>query len=261
MLNHFVFSYEGAYYRCLALPFGWGHSALHAPFVRYLRNVCGYRVLVYLDDTLLVPKLRRAATEADCWAASKRVDYLLRRFGIARHPDKDTWGGGATRLVHLGVVFDMEMMAFFVPEKMIRQMRQMVGSLLCLVGNGRRWVRAGELATVCGTAISLSLAVLLAHFHTRALYHALATSAGGCLYGKAEKVRLKTDPVRDLRFWRKLDGQGRPMHHVEPEICVHSDAADVRWGGTIGNGMEAGQEGAIRAQGIWMPEERRETIV
>jgi hypothetical protein len=24
--------------------------------------------------------------------------------------------------------------------------------------------------------------------------------------------------------------------------------------------MEAGQEGAIRAQGIWMPEERRETI-
>jgi hypothetical protein len=39
MLDHFVFSYEGAYYRCLALPFRWGPSAYHftrfmLPFVR-----------------------------------------------------------------------------------------------------------------------------------------------------------------------------------------------------------------------------------
>jgi hypothetical protein len=123
--------------------------------------------------------------EADCWAASKRVEYLLRRLGIARHPDKGTWGSGATRLVHLGVVFDTKIMASFVPKKKVHQMRQMAGSLLRQVGNGRRW--AGELATFCGIAISLSLAVLFARFHTRALYHALATSAGGAYMARLRR--------------------------------------------------------------------------
>jgi hypothetical protein len=86
MFYHFVFSYEGVYYRCLALLFGCGPAAYHftrfmLPFVRHLWIVCGYRVLVSLDEILLVPKLRRAATEANCWAASKRVDYLLHLVG------------------------------------------------------------------------------------------------------------------------------------------------------------------------------------
>lgn len=50
MLDFFVFRYGGRTYRCLALPFGWGRSALHftrllRPVVTYLRNVLGYRVL------------------------------------------------------------------------------------------------------------------------------------------------------------------------------------------------------------------------
>ena len=70
-IRDFFFYYEGRYYRCVALPFGWGRSPLWITkilrgFVRYLRMKCKYRVLPYLDDFLVAPSPpARAATPCD----------------------------------------------------------------------------------------------------------------------------------------------------------------------------------------------------
>ena len=58
----FLLKYHGRYFRCLALPFGWGRSPiwtrLMAPFITELRRL-GYRVLGYLDDFLIAPLTSR----------------------------------------------------------------------------------------------------------------------------------------------------------------------------------------------------------
>lgn len=63
MRNWFLFRYEDKYYRCVALPFGWGRSPmwftqLMVPLVCQLRTGLGYRVLPYLDDFLVCPAKR-----------------------------------------------------------------------------------------------------------------------------------------------------------------------------------------------------------
>lgn len=71
MWDFFLFRYSGKTYRCLALLFGWGPSALHFirflhPFVSYMRVPLGYRVLCYLDDLLIArtaSRRRRRRTE------------------------------------------------------------------------------------------------------------------------------------------------------------------------------------------------------
>ena len=59
MRDWFIFRYDGKYYQCVALPFGWGRSPLWftrlmAPFVAEMRSY-GYRVLPYMDDFPLIP--------------------------------------------------------------------------------------------------------------------------------------------------------------------------------------------------------------
>lgn len=53
MRDYFLFHFDGRYYRCKALPFGWGRSSfwftnLVKPFVIYLREVLGMRLLPYM---------------------------------------------------------------------------------------------------------------------------------------------------------------------------------------------------------------------
>ena len=50
MTDWFLFQYDGKFYRCIPLPFGWGRSPmwftrLMAPFLRYMRCEMRYRVL------------------------------------------------------------------------------------------------------------------------------------------------------------------------------------------------------------------------
>ena len=109
MRNYFIFRYDGRYFRCIALPFGWGRSAywfvnLLKPFVLYMRETMGMRVLPYIDDFLLAPVVGRASTCQDFLRASLDLEHILNEIGLERHTGKGVWGGGATRVKHLGVV-------------------------------------------------------------------------------------------------------------------------------------------------------------
>jgi hypothetical protein len=58
--NWYLFRYEDMYYRCVALPFGWGRSPmwltqLMVQLVCQPRAGLGFRVLPYLDDFLVCP--------------------------------------------------------------------------------------------------------------------------------------------------------------------------------------------------------------
>ena len=77
MREFFIFRYDFVFYRCIALPFGWGQSVLWftkllRPLVQHLREVLGYRVLPYIDDFACAPSpLGRPSTRRDCARAGE----------------------------------------------------------------------------------------------------------------------------------------------------------------------------------------------
>ena len=228
------------------------------PLVAYMRSVLRYRVLWYLDDLLIAPAAQKALTAEDCLRASALLDRILARLGIARHPTKGVWGEGAREIDHLGFHISTVDMTFTVTEKKQGKMRRMAGKLLRQAGFGKGMVSAECLTSFCGSAVSLMLAVPLARFYTRSLYDCL-TYARRERDGKRARVRLSKAARRDLMFWRKLGPEGRCMREPDAEVCTHSDAADLGWGGTVSRDMRPGENG-VPMQGIWTVGERAMTI-
>ena len=263
MEKYFYFHFAGQYYVCLTLPFGWGHSPYWftqamAPFVRYLREALCCRVLVYLDDFLLAAGVGDTPAGAtDALELSGTVDTLLVELGLSRHPGKGVWGQGMTRLEHLGVVLDTQSMRFFITPSKLEHLQSLAKGLLQQVRSratpGR--VRKEALQHFLGKAISTLLPVPLARFYTRSLYN--------CLKGEVIQgcVRLDRTALWDLKTWRMLTaGDGRLMYAGQASWCMHTDAADMGYGATLGTDLTAGSPGELEAQEIWSPFRRLQSI-
>jgi hypothetical protein len=272
MRDYFAFHYDGGYYRCVALPFGWGRSPLWftefmRPVVRAMRNH-GMRVLPYLDDFLVVPS--RAGTVAsprDCRKAAKWLEGLLRRIGIVRHPNKGEWVG-STRVEHLGVVVDTKAMKFFICPRKVLKIQSMARNIVQQAIIGRRWVSRSKLRSFAGTCVSLTLAMPFARFFTRSIYDDLSTARRGARRERpasrqGDRVRLSHQSLRDLRTWQRLaraEKEGRRMHPPVPDGIMHTDAADVGYGGTLDREGQPGDQGAWESQGVWGWKDRAQSI-
>lgn len=267
MWDWFIFKYDGRYYRCIALPFGWSASPywfvkLLSPLSRYMRQTLGLRVLVWLDDYLLAPgDGSRPSTKEDCRRISSRLDKLFSTLGLLRHPDKGVWGEGETRLEHLGLLIDTVAFRYFVTPMKLRDLQQMATALLQTARKRSRWVRESLLTSFCGSAVSQLVPLPLARFFTRSLYDALKKSAPRRGRYPQQTVKISHAAVRDLQSWSTmLSGDGRLIAGGEPSWCLHTDAADVGYGGTLGRDMEAGSAGELSVQGIWSPFLRLKSI-
>ena len=74
-------------------------------------------------------------------------------------------------------------------------------------------------------------------------------------------MRLSRQSLRDLRYWRSLTrGEGRELRPCPPHMAMHSDAADVGWGGTLGPNLQAGSPGLWEGQGFWSAKDRAAPI-
>jgi hypothetical protein len=64
--------------------------------------------------------------------------------------------------------------------------------------------------------------------------------------------RLSHQGLRDIRTWRDLtstEKEARPLRPASSEMMIHSDAAYLRDGGTLGPCGESGQHGVRESQG------------
>lgn len=257
MRDWFLFVFNGRVYQCIALPFGWGRSPLWftqimAPFARTLRSY-GYRTLVYLDDFLLVPSpYVFLCTKEHCTKAQRRIDRLLATLGIERHPTKGCWEG-ATQLEHLGVVVDTVKMTFTVTPRKRKRVHKAARGILRAMRVSNRWIDTSTISSFCGTCVSLSLAMPWSRFYTRALYFDLSKHVRK--FGTKLKCRLSHQSIRDLRFWVRLatvQDDGRPLHPMQPQAALHSDAADLGFGGTFNTErLDPGAAGMWCDQSVW----------
>ena len=269
MRNYFLFRYDGRFFRCKALPFGWGRSAfwfvnLLKPFVIYIREHIGARVLPYIDDFLMAPSIGRASTAQDCRRVSKAVDSLMEQLGLERHNEKGVWDGGATRVAHLGVMWDTERMTFTATEPKVEKVRRMAKELIREAVAGRRWVTRSKLASFCGVAVSMMLPIPLARFYTRSLHDALSdwTRRTELAARCGLRTRLSNRAVKDLQVWRRMGPGGRLMQEDAQtcDLSIHTDAAELGWGGTVSTDLRPGGEGEKETRGVWDAKDRRESI-
>ena len=264
--NFFLFHWEGRYFRCIALPFAWCRAAfwfvnLMKPFVGRMRK-WGYRILEYIDDFLVAPSVGRVATADDCLQASSRIDWLMGELGLARHPTKGVREEGNTRLEHLGFVWDSMRMKFTITEKKQEKVRAHARSLLNEMARGRGWVSRDSLRSFAGVATALHLALPLALFYTRSLHNVIVdySEARKPASRAGKRVRMSKSGKKDLKEWRKIGEGGRRFVEEEPQWALHTDAAELGWGGTGGPDEGAGAEGVRKSSGVWTGEDRKQSI-
>lgn len=175
MRDYFIFRYSGRYFRCVALPFGWGRSAMWFTkmmrvMVKHVRSKMGYRILPYIDDFLMAPSPDgTTATAEDCSRARTRMQALLDRLGIVRHETKGCWEGSRV-IDHLGMRIDTSRMKVYITDAKITRVKRLAKKVICVAERNKRLVPLSILRAFCGVCVSLSLALPLARFYTRSLY-------------------------------------------------------------------------------------------
>lgn len=223
MRDFFIFRYAGCYYRCIALPFGWGRSALWftkmmRPIVRFLRQRWRYRILPYLDDFLLAPSPPGTiASASDCKTARARLSKLFSDLGITRHPTKGCWKGSTT-LEHLGMLLDTSQMRVFVTEEKMARVRTLAKRILAISTRNARLVPFDMLRSFCGVCVSLTLAVPLARFYTRAMFTDLSieTKRGEERGQSSQRARRACESWRAENFTRRRRARERSAYKDSP---------------------------------------------
>ena len=267
MWEWFLFRFDGSYYRCIALPFGWtaspyGFVKLLSPLTRYMHRELSLRVLIWLEDYLIAPgDGSKPSTATDCLRVSDLLDKLFDSLGLMRHPGKGVWGGGATKLEHLGLVIDTVTFRYFITAEKLKSLQSTVATLLSTARQRSRWVRENLLSSFCGKGVSQLVPLPLARFFTRSLYDSLKKEAPRRGLYPERTVKLSHAGLRDLQSWSTmLAGDGRLIGGGEPSWCLHTDAADLGYGATLGHDMRPGSQGEITVQGIWSPFLRLKSI-
>lgn len=204
MWDWFLFQYNGVYYRCIALPLGWTRSPfwschLLSPLPRFLRYSLNCQVPQWIDYYLLAPGIGKWPSSAtDCYMLCSKLDALIPKLGLLRHPAKGIWGHGMTRLEDLGLVIDTVKFRFFVRNAKLAKLHNKSKHILRTACKARRWVRQNQLRIFTGLAISQLVPIPLARFFTRAIYDDLSVTQArnGCY--PQQCVRLSNAGMPDL---------------------------------------------------------------
>jgi hypothetical protein len=168
--------------------------------------------------------------------ATQVIDKLLSSLGLTRHPTKGEWVG-STRVKHIGYVIDSDRMRSYIAPQKIAKVHGIARAILRQARQGRRWASRDRVRSFCGVCVSLSLAMPFARFYTRSLFDDMTRRPRESRASRnGNRCRLSYQSIRDLQMWRKLastETDGRPIRPLPTIGIMHTDAADVGFGGTL----------------------------
>ncbi|KAI8514349.1 myoblast fusion [Branchiostoma belcheri] len=235
-----TFQWQGRFYQFQCLPFGVATAprvftkVLKVPVAILRRRE--FRLVVYLDDILVIGRSREACREA-LWAAIE----LLSRLGFVPNLEKSVLEP-SQRITFLGSGIDTTQMVTFLPESKVLELQQLAQDVL----TADRGMSARELASVIGRLQATTTSVWLAPLHFRSLQRLLITVLR-VTRGHWEQLVPLTESARaDLRWWTDHlpRHNSRPILSPAADIVVETDASTAGWGG-YSNGVHTG--------GRWSP--------
>lgn len=264
-VRYFCFEYAGCFYQLNSLPFGWNNSPYYftkitRAFVAHLRAPAyskvpegcmypkpscgilasiGCRVLPYLDDFLFIFSDRASAAAGAEW-----IHALMYWLGFTPHPKKSIWEP-TQQLEHLGITVDLASGTFTVPPAKVARLARMARNLIVAAKLNKRLVPKRDLASFCGYAQSVRLAVMPANLFLRSLYDDCSTVTGW-----GGDVRLSRQSFRDLEWWCNVPSQhlSSPMRLRPATVDLFVDASAQGWGAVI---PDLGDSPDAVAAGSW----------
>ncbi|KAI8516362.1 hypothetical protein Bbelb_049430 [Branchiostoma belcheri] len=230
-----TFQWQGRFYQFQCLPFGVATAprvftkVLKVPVAILRRR--GFRLVVYLDDILVIGRSREACREA-LWAAIE----LLSGLGFVPNLEKSVLEP-SQRITFLGSGIDTTQMVTFLPESKVLELQQLAHDVL----TADRGMSARELASVIGRLQATTTSVWLAPLHFRSLQRLLITVLR-VTRGHWEQLVPLTESARaDLKWWTDHlpRHNSRPILSPAADIVVETDASTAGWGG-YSNGVHTG---------------------
>ncbi|KAI8500838.1 hypothetical protein Bbelb_216560 [Branchiostoma belcheri] len=220
-----TFQWQGQFYQFQCLPFGVATAlsvstkVLKVPVAILRRR--GFRLVVYLDDILVIGRSREACREA-LWAATE----LLSRLGFVPNLEKSVLEP-SQRITFLGSGIDTTQMVTFLPESKVLELQPLAHDVL----TADRGMSARELASVIGRLQATTTSVWLAPLHFRSLQRLLIAVLRVTRGHWEQLVPLTEAASADLRWWTDhLPRHSRPILSPVADIVVETDASTAGWG-------------------------------
>ena len=229
------------YYVFCVLPFGLATACfvftkLMRPLVRHWRQQ-GIRIIVYLDDGLLISEGMQSAV-----VASRIVQGDLASAGWVENQAKCNWEPAQQR-IWLGFEVDLQEGIVSVPQGKLENLHvELEYAKECEVLHAKR------LASLIGKLISMSLAIgPVTRLMTRSMYSLLNTREAWC-----DSLTITVEAHKEIEFWcseiERVNGQNIWPSPSAIRV-VYTDASDTGYAGyTVEHGCHI-------AHGQWLPQE------
>ena len=234
--KHFVFRHRGRWYRYKGLPFG-ASSACRAftkclrPIAAYARTVLGIRLIVYLDDWLILHQ-----DPAECVRQTEQLMHLLTSAGFLINLEKSCLSPTRS-LEWLGWMVDSKLLRLRLPYKRRRKLARTISAVL-----NKHYRAEGltlrDLLRVKGGCQAADAAVYVARLRTRSLQRLIRRSMvwdqkrGRVNYDAA--VELDNETILEMTWWLTdlPMWNGKYLFRPPSTLVTDTDAA-----GSIGGAM------------------------
>jgi ribonuclease HI len=239
------FQYQGRLYRYRTMPFGLKtaprvFTKILRPVAAYLREHYDTRLVIYMDDILLL-----ATTREEALRQTGLVRTLLERLGWTLSMEKCKLLPTHS-MEFLGWIFDFETETIRMTAKRRQRLLERVRWFRD-AASLRRMVQCRTLASLLG-----ELNFLRVQFNAASLYMVALNAAktkGVRTGGWDGSTRLTPLLLGELKWWIRTITHNSPhaWATLRPTATVTTDASPWGWGATC----EQGSEEAVLAWGLW----------
>ena len=219
------FRVEGLCYQFTCLPFGlscapWTFTKVMKPLITLLRS-WGIRIIIYLDDMLILAKTREEASQH-----LEVLLFLLEALGFIVNREKSHLNPAQT-LEFLGLLVDSQGLQLKLPGEKMKQIRKEAMQLLA-----KESVSARQLSQFLGKLNAASQAMLVAPLFYRALQKDLQIALTQGAQNYEHLMILSRDAKEDLDWWQHhlTYWNGRTVIQRQAQVRIQSDASLTGWG-------------------------------
>ena len=222
------YRFEGKVYQWRVLPFGFRDSPrvfqkLMVTAIQTLRQQ-GLRMVVYLDDILLLARGRR-----ECEVNRDRLLYRLVSLGLGVNLEKSLLRPRRT-ITFLGIEVAIPSLRLALPTNKLVKTLRIITKVIKRAERGRE-VTTWELQSLLGTLQSLNECVLPTRLHLNACFELLRETE------KTPSGRaLVTDKMKeDMVWWKEnlKEWNGKSIVPPTPDHIIEVDASDKGLGGVL----------------------------